>query len=77
MDIAQALAFEPDARAEPCNRATAAAQQATRLELQLITSREAFDALEPEWNGLFASSADASRLFLGFNWNWQIGRAHV
>lgn len=70
MTQAQALAFEPDAQAQRRPGASFAASGVKSLDLQLVTTREAFDALEPEWNTLFACSADASRLFLGFNWNW-------
>ena len=66
MTHAQAQAFAPGAQAERRPAAIAAAV----LDMQLVTTRDAFDALEPEWNDLFARSADASRLFLGFNWNW-------
>ena len=39
------------------------------LELALTTDREAFDALEPEWNELFARAGRSAQLFQAFNWN--------
>ena len=70
MGIAQTLAFEPALGAERRTDAFIASRQAASLDIQLVTSRAAFDALEPEWNTLFARSAETSGLFLGFNWNW-------
>lgn len=40
------------------------------LELAVITTREAFDALESEWNDLFARAGRSAQLFQAFNWNW-------
>jgi CelD/BcsL family acetyltransferase involved in cellulose biosynthesis len=36
----------------------------------LLTSREAFDALEPEWNDLFSRAGHGTQVFQTFNWNW-------
>jgi CelD/BcsL family acetyltransferase involved in cellulose biosynthesis len=45
---------------------------ATPIELQLITDRAAFDALEAEWNELFARTANPTHVFQTFNfcWHW-------
>ncbi len=40
------------------------------LELKVITDRADFDALEAEWNGLFARAGRSHQLFLSFNWLW-------
>ena len=32
--------------------------------------RAGFDALEPEWNDLFACAGRDTHLFQTFNWNW-------
>jgi CelD/BcsL family acetyltransferase involved in cellulose biosynthesis len=36
----------------------------------LVTERAAFDALETEWNDLFARAGRGSQVFQTFNWNW-------
>ncbi|AGK57685.1 protein involved in cellulose biosynthesis (CelD)-like protein [Hyphomicrobium denitrificans 1NES1] len=43
-----------------------------RLDLNLITERSAFDALEPEWNALFERAARSIHVFQSFNvcWHW-------
>lgn len=43
---------------------------AANLELELITTRAAFDALEHDWNALFARAGLPSQVFQTFNWNW-------
>ncbi|MGE0053733.1 MAG: GNAT family N-acetyltransferase [Hyphomicrobium sp.] len=43
---------------------------AAPIEFTLITSRNAFDALEDEWNALFARAATSAQVFQTFNWNW-------
>jgi len=40
------------------------------LSLQLITDREGFDALEQEWNDLYARAEAFSNPFLSFAWCW-------
>lgn len=40
------------------------------LELELVTSRAAFDALEDDWNALFARAGRSAQVFQTFNWNW-------
>lgn len=40
------------------------------LRFELISNRAAFDALEAEWNALFARAGLPTQLFQTFNWNW-------
>ena len=40
------------------------------LEFALITERTGFDALEAEWNALFARAGLPAQVFQTFNWNW-------
>lgn len=40
------------------------------VTLDLITTREGFDALEASWNDLFARSGRNTQLFQAFNWLW-------
>jgi CelD/BcsL family acetyltransferase involved in cellulose biosynthesis len=40
------------------------------LQLELIRSRAAFDALEPEWDALFARAAKSHQAFQRFGWLW-------
>jgi CelD/BcsL family acetyltransferase involved in cellulose biosynthesis len=40
------------------------------LALELVTEREAFDALEAEWNALFERAGRGTEVFQTFNWNW-------
>lgn len=50
---------------------TAAVQAAPgALELQIITDRAAFDALEADWNDLFDRAGRCTQVFQTFNWNW-------
>ncbi|MGQ0457601.1 MAG: GNAT family N-acetyltransferase [Hyphomicrobium sp.] len=39
-------------------------------QFEMITSREAFDALEDEWNALFERAGRDIHVFQTFNWNW-------
>ena len=41
-----------------------------QLVFEVVTERSQFDALESEWNTLFANSAHSHQLFQSFNWNW-------
>ncbi len=45
---------------------------ASAIELLLITERKAFDALETEWNDLFARAGKPTNVFQTFNfcWHW-------
>lgn len=40
------------------------------LELSIISTREAFDALETDWNALFVRAGRSTQIFQAFNWNW-------
>lgn len=40
------------------------------LTLELVTDRAAFDALEADWNDLFARAGRSTQVFQTFNWNW-------
>lgn len=46
------------------------AAAAQRIELELITTRSAFDALEADWNALFERAGRSAQIFQTFNWNW-------
>lgn len=37
---------------------------------EIVQTRAAFDALAPEWDGLFARAGSSTQLFQQFNWNW-------
>ena len=40
------------------------------LDLAVVSTREGFDALEADWNDLFARAGRSAQLFQAFNWNW-------
>lgn len=42
----------------------------SNIDYALITTREAFDALEDDWNALFARAGRSTQIFQTFNWNW-------
>jgi CelD/BcsL family acetyltransferase involved in cellulose biosynthesis len=44
--------------------------EAPAVTFAVISERSAFDALEPEWNDLFARAGRDTQLFQTFNWNW-------
>ena len=52
--------------------AVAIESAACRTELQLITARRDFDALEAEWNDLFTRAGRPTHVFQSFNfcWHW-------
>jgi len=52
--------------------AVAIESAACRTELQLITARRDFDALEAEWNDLFTRAGRPTQVFQSFNfcWHW-------
>lgn len=43
---------------------------ATDLELELVSTRQDFDALEADWNDLFSRAGESHQVFQAFNWNW-------
>ncbi len=42
----------------------------TACTFALVSTRAAFDALETEWNDLFARAGHGTQVFQTFNWNW-------
>lgn len=40
------------------------------VTIDLVSDRAGFDALEPEWNDLFARAGKDTQVFQTFNWNW-------
>ncbi len=68
----RAIASRPRcASSRPCAGATPEVTDADRsLVFETITDRSAFDALEAEWNGLFARAGASHQLFQTFNWCW-------
>ena len=42
----------------------------TQVTFSVASTRAAFDALEPEWNALFASAGRGAQVFQQFNWLW-------
>ncbi len=54
------------------NDDSAAAIQSIKapLELAFVTTREAFDALEADWNALYDSAGKPGNPFQSFNWCW-------
>lgn len=47
-----------------------AGTDAGSLSMSLVTTKEAFAALEDEWNGLFERAGRSTQLFQTFNWLW-------
>jgi CelD/BcsL family acetyltransferase involved in cellulose biosynthesis len=54
-----------------------AATSAADVELSLVTSRAAFDALEAEWNALFERAGKDTQVFQTFNWNWHWANTYL
>ena len=42
----------------------------TPLDIEVVTTRAAFDALEPEWQALSQRSGNGRQVFQTFGWNW-------
>ena len=42
----------------------------TQATLDLVTTRDGFEALEKDWNALFDRAGRDIQLFQGFNWLW-------
>jgi CelD/BcsL family acetyltransferase involved in cellulose biosynthesis len=53
----------PSARSRPQRRSE-------DIDFAVVRDRVGFDALEPEWNELFARAGRDTHLFQTFNWNW-------
>ena len=66
----------PMARATPPNTAAISALD-LELDLSLITDRAAFEALEADWNDLFARAGRPTQVFQTFNWNWHWARHYL
>lgn len=49
---------------------TASAEPETQASFELITTRAGFEALEADWNALFARAGRDIHLFQTFNWLW-------
>ncbi|MFI5010915.1 MAG: GNAT family N-acetyltransferase [Hyphomicrobiales bacterium] len=64
----QRSSLEP--RAEPERRDLAPSNGALLCDIRVIADRARFDALEAEWNALFARVARPDQLFQSFNWLW-------
>lgn len=52
------------------DRNEAAHSGSAAYTFELVTSRAAFDALEADWNDLFARAGHGIQVFQTFNWNW-------
>lgn len=57
--------FAPAARVEPIRQAPN-----PELSVEVVETRVGFDALEAEWNALFARSGRSTQVFQTFNWCW-------
>lgn len=69
--LAPALTLErPDAGDVPQTRGPSPARAEAAVHFDLVTARAAFDALEEDWNGLFARGGRDTQLFQSFNWLW-------
>jgi CelD/BcsL family acetyltransferase involved in cellulose biosynthesis len=55
-----------DTQSAPRTGATTHAE----LNFSVVTNRDAFDALEGEWNALFERAGRPHQVFQSFNWNW-------
>ncbi len=51
-------------------RPAASLKEAPADELQLVTTRAGFEALEDEWNALFERAGRGEQMFQTFNWLW-------
>ena len=47
------------------------------VDLNLITGRAEFEALEADWNGLFDRAGRPAQVFQTFNWNWHWSRHYL
>jgi CelD/BcsL family acetyltransferase involved in cellulose biosynthesis len=65
-------------RAGPRPRALTLAQPgAVPISFSVVGDRAGFDALEPEWNDLFARAGRDTHVFQTFNWNWHWANHYV
>ena len=68
--ISKALALEAPAWLQHRSPSVGTANPTAGLDIELVTTRAAFDALEADWNQLASRNTATAGLFLGFNWNW-------
>ena len=47
-----------------------AASAVSSLQFAVVSTRDAFDGLETDWNDLFVRAGRSAQLFQAFNWNW-------
>ena len=47
------------------------------VELSLVTTRSEFEALETDWNALYAEAGRPAQVFLTFNWCWHWTRHYL
>jgi CelD/BcsL family acetyltransferase involved in cellulose biosynthesis len=60
----------PRSTASPAADRTAANDPLTQCTLAVVADRAGFDALEEEWNALFARAGRPFQVFQSFNWLW-------
>lgn len=70
------LVAEPHGETASCYADPAAAGFAD-IEIELVTDRSAFDALEVEWNALFERAGRSAQVFQSFNWNWHWANTYL
>lgn len=54
-----------------------ASSAAPAVELELISDRAAFDALEEDWNALFKRAGKPTNIFQTFSWNWHWANSYL
>ena len=54
-----------------------AAASLADIEIELVTDRSAFDALEVEWTALFERAGRSAQVFQSFNWNWHWANNYI
>lgn len=57
--------------------ALAGSAAAGELSLSIVATRSGFDALESDWNALFAQCARGAAVYQSFNWNWHWANAYL
>jgi CelD/BcsL family acetyltransferase involved in cellulose biosynthesis len=50
---------------------------ASVLAVSIVRTRAQFDALEADWNALFARCARGANIFQSFNWNWHWANVYL
>lgn len=59
------------------SKTRAAPKTASDVAYELITTRDAFDALENDWNALFERAGRPTQVFQTFNWNWHWANTYL